>query len=220
MDAHQSIKAELKEYFSRYKKLTFKKKELILRPGQEMSQVYFIKAGAVRQYSVTKNGDEFTLNIFKPGSMLFLIQMLQEHTNRHYYQALIETEVYVAPFSHTLTYLQTKPMITLNLLQQIGVGINGYLARIESLTFNNSREKLATILLILAKRFGKKENGFIRVELPLTHYDLSCLIGVTRETTSIEMKKMEREGLISRDKQLTYIYDLDKITELATVVPD
>lgn len=183
-----------------------------------MTQVCYLKKGYVRQYSVAKNGNELTLNIFKPGSILFFLQMFNKQSNNYYYQALTDVEVYSANFDDTLGFLMSHPEITLDILKRIGRGLDGFMAQVESMTFCGCKEKLATMLLILAKRFGKKDQDVVVIELPLTHYDLACMIGVSRETMSMELKKLERANVISRKKQFTTIKNMDQIKALATVM--
>ncbi len=62
--------------------------------------------------------------------------------------------------------------------------------------FGNARNKVISIILICAERFGEQRKDGIFVKIPLTHQEIAKLIGVTRETVSIEMKKLQRRGLI------------------------
>lgn len=64
---------------------TLKKNEIILKNGQTCRAVWFINQGAIRQFYVTNEGDECTLNFFTTGDWIldidsFLGQKPSENT--------------------------------------------------------------------------------------------------------------------------------------------
>lgn len=58
--------SKLEEFFSRYRLTTYKKGEIIYRPEDDPSHIAFIKSGYVRLFALSKDGEEMTINIFKP----------------------------------------------------------------------------------------------------------------------------------------------------------
>ena len=83
----------------------------------------------------------------------------------------------------------------------------------EYLVFSNAYIKVATTLLICAKRFGEKDGDIVIVKVPLTHHDISTLVGVTRETTSLEIKKLEKQGYLGKLGRLFIIRNVKKLEE-------
>lgn len=208
---------KLELFFSQFPLITFKKSEHILHSNQIVGQVCFIKTGIVRQYTISKQGTELTLNIFQPGSLLFFLHTLNDKVTHYHYQAISKSEIYVAPFSKTLNFLKSDPDLTLDILRQINLILDSFMIWVEKMILCCSREKIATMLYILAKKFGQKNGSSeILITLPLTHYDLACLVGLSREKTSIELKKMERKKIIRREKQYTIISNLEIIEKIAT----
>ncbi len=214
-----SITSQLKRYFSRYPLRTYRKRERIVRPEEIVPGIFFIKTGFVRQSTISREGKELTLNIFQPESLLFLVLTLENKKNTYYYEAMTAVEAYCAPFTETIDFMLDKPQFMLSLLKRVGFGISIFNDRMESLTFSNARGKLATTLLILAQRFGQRENGHVTIPFPLTHNDIANLVGLARETTSIEMKSLERNHIIERHKKHTKILSIDAIEELASIEP-
>jgi CRP/FNR family transcriptional regulator len=68
---------------------------------------------------------------------------------------------------------------------------------------------MAYILLMLVKRHGVEENGIWKLLLPFTHKDLAPFMGSTRETVTIEMQKLIKQGVLSGEGQMVTINDLD-----------
>jgi CRP-like cAMP-binding protein len=49
--------------------------------------------------------------------------------------------------------------------------------------------------------------------LPLTHQEIANLAGLTRETTSVEMKRLENDGFIGHQKHLLVVNNLSELEE-------
>ena len=82
----------------------------------------------------------------------------------------------------------------------------------EQLLLGDAKEKVGTTLFLLAKRFGEKNGGQkIIIMLPMTHQGIAGLSGLSRETTSLEMKKLEREGIISKHNRHIVINKMRKL---------
>jgi len=214
-----SVNNQLKRYFSRYPLRTYRKRERIVRPEEIVPGIFFIKTGFVRQSTISREGKELTLNIFQPESLLFLVLTLENSKNTYYYEAMTQVETYCAPFSETIDFMLDHPQFMLSQLKRVGHGMSIFNDRMESLTLSNARGKLATTLLILAQRFGQRESGRVTIPFPLTHSDIANLVGLTRETTSIEMKILERDLIIERHKKHTIILNLADIEQLASIEP-
>lgn len=211
---------ELKRFFLRQKRYCFRKRDVVLKHGEDIVGVFYIKTGFVKQYSISRSGNELTLNIYKKGSLLFMMMAFNSRKSNYYYEALTPVEICSVPVDEMMIFLTRNPWLMADLLKRMGRGLNGLMARMESLTFGGAQEKLATILLILARRFGKKEGNLVMITLPLTHNDLASMIGLTRETTSLEMKRLERLGIIFRRGKLTMIRDWKQIETLASIISD
>jgi CRP-like cAMP-binding protein len=86
--------------------------------------------------------------------------------------------------------------------------------RVNALEQSKATHKVINTLHYLCLRFGKeiKEN-IVKVELPLTQQDLANFMGLTRETTGIELKKLEKQGVINYRRQ-NYLIRTDRLNEV------
>ncbi|KKT67837.1 MAG: hypothetical protein UW62_C0015G0003 [Candidatus Collierbacteria bacterium GW2011_GWB1_44_35] len=55
----------------------------------------------------------------------------------------------------------------------------------------------------------------IFVPFPATHRVLATLIGLTRETTSVQMSKLQKMGVISTKRVSFTVLNLDKLKKLS-----
>lgn len=196
---------ELGFFFSQFKKFNFKKREMILRVGDEPRGVMYLKRGYVRLYSISKEGEELTLIIYKPDDIFPIVWAINNTPNEYYFEAMTPSEIYRVPREKFLIFLKENPDVLFELTSKILSRFRGVLHRMEYLVFGNAYNKVASILLICAERFGGKEGSKIIIQVPLTHKDIANLLGVTRETTSLEIKKLARKGIIDYQGRLIMV---------------
>ncbi|MBI2598676.1 Crp/Fnr family transcriptional regulator [Candidatus Curtissbacteria bacterium] len=186
---------KLDSFFTRYKPLYFKRGETILRAGDPPLGFFYLKKGFVRVYSIAKNGEELTLIIFKPGDFFPLVWAINNASNDYFVEAMTGCEIARAPREEFVSFVVNNPDVSYDLTKRTLVRLGGLMRRMEYLVFGNAGHKVASILLICAERFGKKIGRNVIIKVPLRHQDIATLVGMTRETVSIEMKRLERKGV-------------------------
>ena len=81
----------------------------------------------------------------------------------------------------------------------------------------NAREKIASLLSILARRdasMGLKDGGALRFDLPLTREEMADYLGLTLETVSRQMSALKRDGVIELEgKRQILVPDMDRLSE-------
>lgn len=189
---------KLNVFFLNCKLLHYKKKALILNANDTASSIFYIKNGYVRVYRITDQGEELTLTILKPRDFFPLTYGIHTKNNPYFIEAITPLELWKAPVEQFIHFLKTNPDLYYALTNRILVRFDGFLTRMEYLVFSTAYIKVAATLLICGKSLGEEDDKDIIIKVPLTHKDIATLVGLTRETTSVEMKKLENKGLIGR----------------------
>ena len=65
----------------------------------------------------------------------------------------------------------------------------------------------------MAKRFGDNKSGIVTILAPVTQKDIAYSIGMTRETASRQLSKLERKRLITYKGHLIVIKNIDKLRD-------
>ena len=132
--------------------------------------------------------------------------------NKYYLEAMTALELEMAPRDEFIRFVKANGDALFDLTSRILIRLGGLLSRMEYMVFGNAGNKVASIISICAERFGHKNvSGNTVVGVPLTHKDIANLIGVVRETVSIEMKRLENEGIIGYDGRHILIKDSRKL---------
>lgn len=148
------------------------------------------------QYTISKTGIELTLQILKPISYFPLIWAINGAPNIYFYEALTTVEVGRAPKEQVVSFIKDKPIIILELMSKLLGDYAETLSRIEHLVFSDAYRRVISVLLYIVKHFGEKNAQGIIVNHHFTQQDIATLVGVARETASIEMGRLEKKGLI------------------------
>lgn len=195
-------------------KINYRKGETILRPEDTPQGVYFIKKGYVRNYSVSKDGKELTLNIFKPKAYFPLQWAISNLTNEYFYEAM--TNVTIARISKDSfnKVILSNPKVLIDLCQRLLQQLEILYMRMHHALGDKAYKRVINTLLFLAKRYGIKENNTIRISIPITHLCVASIAGLTRETTSKFLKEMKKNKLISYKQRKLVIFSIKDLEEL------
>lgn len=188
---------------------SFKKDTILLDPQNDVSCVWFLRKGLVRQYVVSENGEEVTIHFFRPGAIFPLMLVAANIPNRFYFQASTNIEVQEFTKKKMMEILESNPKLLMEVTVKFALGLNGLSQRVEVLSTKNTEKKLYLLLDYFAKQFGQEKNSRLTIEIPLTHAEIAAWIGVRRETVSRELSNLTKLGLLSTDKGFFTIDDLD-----------
>jgi len=201
--------AELVEVFNREgRKLTYKKGEFIIRPGETPSGVFYIYQGLVKAYDITKYGEENLLIIRKENELFPLIWAITGQERHVIYEAIAPTTVWHISRDKFVSYMQSHPEALAPLLDMTIEMYRLHSERILNLEYRTVRERIISFLLTMNQRFGHKIEDGSRIGVPLRHQDIASSINASRETASRELAAMERKGLIRSEQSLITLVDV------------
>lgn len=210
------IEEVLTPFFKKYRLFRYEKGEIIYRPGEEILTVAFAKSGFVRLYTISKEGKEITTNLFKPLFYLTLIYSNNKMLCRHYFECVTPVELWKVPKTEFIDFIAKNPEIAHTLNNLILRVLENIIFDMENIISGNSYKKTASIIASLAKQYGVKDSitGQVLIDFSMTHEILASLTGLTRETTSLQIKKLrDKEIIVTKGKHLI-INNPDKLQNI------
>jgi CRP/FNR family cyclic AMP-dependent transcriptional regulator len=189
-------------------KLTYRKGEFIIRPGENPSAVFYIESGLVKAFNISKYGEENLLIIRKEYEIFPLIWALTGSERDIIYQAMVQTVVWRISPQIYLTFLHNHPAALPPLLDMVTEMYRIHSERILNLEYRSVRERLVSFLLTMSNRFGKETDEGLIIQVPLRHQDIASSINASRETASREIAGLERKNLISNKSSLIILKDV------------
>lgn len=205
-------------FYKQFSIRNYKKGEMLIRADDDPQGIFCLTKGYVRQYSISKTGFELTLHILKPISYFPMVWAINGTPNVYYFEALTPVEVGRAPRDQVVNFIKDKPTIIFELMSELLEDYAESLTRVEHLVFSDAYRRVISVLLYIAKHFGEKSDNGIIIGHYFTQQDIATLVGVARETASIEMIKLEKKGLVKHVGHSILIESMKKLElELSSV---
>lgn len=209
-----NLKKSLEDYFTKHKLVKYKKGEIIWKPGDKLSNVGYIKSGFVRMYIVNENGQEVTIQFFKPILYFSVIYAYTNSENRYYYEAITPTEVYLAPAAETLEFFKNNNPVIVGLMKNIMTAFLDLIDQFSFLLSGNAYNRVAGMVMALAERAEEGPN-YSKIDFGITHKLIASLTGLTRETVTLQMIRLEEEGIIINKSKKVFVLSWDKLKRAA-----
>lgn len=205
------VSQKLDTFFKHFRHQVYKKGEILIRAEEEPNGVFYLTSGNVKEYIISKKGEELVVNIFKPISFFPMSWAINQSLNIYYYEALDDLEIWKAPREKVIEFIKTNPDVLFNLMSRVYKGTDGILMRMAYLMSGEAYERVVTELLITAKRFGKPYGE--AVELNISEKDIASHAGMARETVSREMKILKDKGIVIFSKNILTIKNIKRLED-------
>ena len=200
------------EYIQKFPTKQFKRGEVLLASGDLISSMMAVRQGFVKVVSISESGKESILWIagrydIIPTEQLFVRQA----TARFFYIALTDGDCYYVDKLAFLHDAQDNPSLMTNIARGMSEHYDDLMHHLTAVEATSVRERIMRTLCYLANRFSADscvdlyQQGF-----RLTHQELATTVGTTRETTSLELSKLRKAGLVDYNRT-QFIVNVDAI---------
>jgi len=169
---------------------------VIFLPGDSGTSVYLLKKGVVKISKIAPDGRELTLAFLKPGEIFGELEAVGEASRDTQAEAHSDLLICVLRRDDLLRLVEMKPRLGIQLSKLIGFRRKVIENRLENLIFRTIPERLAALLLELAREFGEPNGNTMKIDLPLTHQDLANLIGSARPTVTDTFNEFKAKGIV------------------------
>jgi len=193
---------------------TYAKKDVIYSPDDISDKIYYVKNGKVKLSKFSPDGKEIILGIYQTGEVFGEMVIYHSGQRESYAIAIEESEIWMLRKTHLEKLIIQIPELAERLMTIIAQRRYEVEQRLEDVVFRTVDERLASLILVLAKKFGENIGKATRINLKLIHYDLANLIGSTRETTTAVLNQFKRKRLIAIQDKMIIILDEKGLEEL------
>ena len=174
----------------------YQKGEEVFSQGKKADRMFLIKAGRVKLSKLIETGDEFTLDIRKAGDFLGENMLLED--TLYPLTAICLEDTLACGFDKPgfENLVLENPNIGLQVIKNLSKRIAWLTSRVGSLSLSNLEDRLYNVLVNVAKEHGIKDHKGYIIQFPLTHEELSFLVGAHRVSITKAMKSLKESGKI------------------------
>ena len=190
---------EIKALALRAERRRFEPGEIIFCQGDPADRMFLIKGGRVKLSKVTEDGNEITLDIRKDGDFLGE-NMLNEEAEFPVSATCIEPTI-ICGFSKKgfERLVLAHPNIGLQVIKNLSRRIDWLTSQVGSMSHSHLEERLYRVLVNVAREHGQKNRRGFLLSMPLTHEELSFLVGAHRVSITRAMKRLKESGRVVQE---------------------
>ena len=180
--------------------------------GDQDEMVYFIESGQIKLLMLSSEGKECLLAIHSEGDIFGELCLSKLGARLETATAMKATTLKQIPCSQFFARLSRDSLFE-GFVRYLAVRIADQQQVIANLVTVDSEQRLGQTLLQLARTMGKKDPRSIRIELRISHEELSEMVGTTRPRISLFMQRFHNLGLIETNKDRFLIIKEKKLTD-------
>ncbi|WP_211252299.1 fumarate/nitrate reduction transcriptional regulator Fnr [Marinobacterium jannaschii] len=195
-----------------------KKGEHLFHQGEEFTSVYAIRAGSVKSYTITNDGEEQITGFYFPGE---LVGMSGFDNNEYPVSAKIleTTTVCEIPFTHLDELSGQLPELRRQILRTMSKEIREEQQMMLLLSKKNAEERVATFLIKLSQRFKQRGYSASAFRLSMSRNEIGNYLGLAVETVSRIFTRFQKNELIRVDGKEVELLCLDQLYEVSGECP-
>lgn len=183
------------------------KNDRLYRQAETADHVHVLLSGIIKSCTVNSTGQETLLRIHLSGSVLGLTALATEPVRDATAVALEPSATAMVSRAKVLAILRADPQLTTFFVRLLVDRIREFQYRVSELSANSVEQRLAHVLLSLARREASALAPGSELAVFLTHEELSHIINSRRQTVTLALRRLAEAGLIRQVKRRILITD-------------
>ena len=173
--------------------------------GDPFMAIYVVRAGTLKTYTVTNEGEEQITGFYFPGEVVALGGV---GTGEHPVSAktLETTTVFEYPFQQLDSLSAKIPQLRVQLMNSMGKEIRAEQQMMLLLSKKTAEQRVATFLYKLSDRFKQRGYSATIFRLSMSRNEIGNYLGLAVETVSRIFTRFQKNGLIATEgKEITLV---------------
>ncbi len=187
------------------------KNTVVFNEGEECRGLYIVESGAVKIYKESMDAREHVLHIAMPGDCFGEAALFLGTGYPASAAAVRNSELILLRKDEFLQLLRERPEVSFRLMASMATWAHRLVSSIEALTLKDASARFAAYLLAEA---GSRADGVV-VELGMPKQVLASHLGMTGETLSRLLARLEADGLIASRGRRVQLKSIEGLQELA-----
>jgi CRP/FNR family transcriptional regulator, anaerobic regulatory protein len=192
------------------------KTDMLFEAGQSQQCLYAIRTGSFKSFTLTEQGEQQITGFHLPGDIIGF-DGLSNKQHPSYTEALETAMVCEIPLANLDTLLDQLPKLRQQMVRLMSEQIQVEQHMMLLLNRKTAEQKLAAFLSQMAQRFGHRGLSDSEFRLTMTRRDIGNYLGLTVETISRLLTKLDKDQLIAVNGKLISIIDKPALSRLAAL---
>lgn len=190
------------------------KNKHLYREEDDFQSVYAVRSGALKAYKTTDDGREQVTGFYFPGEILGM-DGISNNTHASSARALETSSVCEIPFSSLEQLTTLMPSLQRHFFQLMSREITEDQLLITLLSKNSAEERVAALLLSISSRNARRKLSATHFRLPMSRLDIGNYLGLTVETVSRVLGRMQKLDLVVVNNKEIELLDIAGLRDIA-----
>lgn len=183
--------------------------------GDPADAFYVLQAGSVKVTQLSPEGHTVVLRLLGPGDAFGGVAAFSGGTYPITAEAVTESTAFEWPGPAMAGLIERHPRLAMNALRFVQARLQELQVQYRQLATDKVERRVARALLRLVQHAGKRVDGGVLVDLPLSREDIAQMTGTTLFTVSRIVSRWEAAGLLEAGRQRMVIRNPHGLLKIA-----
>ncbi len=178
---------------------------MLCTQGERGGEFFIVKEGLLRTFYLAPSGKEVTIAYWTRGDLVGTTDIFNPGGREPSLQAIRDSEVLAINDREIKVILRAFPDVGASLVEALALKLRRLTMLIKMLGTQSVLSRLAQILLIFGRLYGKKTDEGMLIETEFTHEDIGNMICASRQWVTITLNQLQDMGLLVLGRHRTLI---------------
>lgn len=186
----------------------FPKGVAVFGEGDRSDRVFVLTSGWIKINYYTHDGKEVVFSLAGPGELIGELSAIDGLPRSATAVAMEDVDALVVSAEDFRSFLLDNPRVALLLLETVGLRLRDANRKRVEFSAQDVVGRVAQRLVEMADRFGRQEDGGIRIGLSMSQQELAGWVGGSREAVNKALGELAARGWIDIQRRSLTILDL------------
>ncbi|MBL4954906.1 Crp/Fnr family transcriptional regulator [Neobacillus sp. OS1-32] len=195
----------LQKYIPYFYFRSYKKNQRLFMEGDPRDKIFFLLDGYVMYENSNEDGSIHYIDYVKKNQMFPYCGIFNDPCYKNTAIAATDIMVYFVPTPILEEMLKSSAKTLIHTISKLSTILELHQQRMQQIIVPNAQERVLHALKFLMEDLGEISEHELMIPCPLTAANISKISGTTRETVSLIMNQLKREGIISvKEKKICF----------------
>jgi CRP-like cAMP-binding protein len=187
----------------------------VFEQGERAKAFYVLLNGRLKVVKVTPDGQQVVIRFVVPGDIYGIAKAINREDYPATATALVDSVTLAWDMAIWDDFMARHPSFARNVMQMMGQRIQEAHTRLKELATQDVEHRVAHALLRLVSQSGRKVDGGVLVDFPVTRQEIAEVSGTTMHSVSRTLSAWENAGLVVVGRQKVIVCDLERLSRIA-----
>lgn len=187
---------EIDEISVYFEQVNYQNNDYIFMEGDPCTWFYIVVEGRVKVLKHSHSGKDVILEIMSPGDMFGCVAVMDNKPYPASAQAMELSTVIRIGRQNFLKIMDEFPILKLGIAKFFSDRLRDAHDLLKNIATERVERRIASLLIKLSEKIGVEDNGYKKIDFPLTRQEIAEMVGTTVETCIRTISKFQKKGAV------------------------